>query len=833
MKGNILSVCNNVCEKLVITLLFALLLINAVSNYFVEIGSGVLVIASYFLIAINLFLCTTKRRVRKISFVLFLLVYGFVTHFIWKGDLKYDTVLGSFNLNVFHLFSYVPLVICALFLFEKSDKLTATYMRIIFILITLAVFIYTTIVLIEDPSAVRMTTAGQLLDMPLLLTYSHTYSMVTMFPFMIVWCLKTKPTKKNWWIFALKVLFIVFTVYVIYLASFLLALIAIVLSVLTFLFCLIKSKRVKIILPIAAVALMAILIATGALSAILKGVISIIPSEIIQEKLTSIVVFLDTGESFGSGVRFEMYLNDFLTFLKHPILGNIIHDNSFVLSRHSTILDVLSGYGIFTFILYVLFHVNVLKANLKRKSKFDRYASIASFVTFMFIATVNPVMSSPTVTVFFIIGSIIFIGLPEKEEYALLGGKVDFAPLKIVEINMFVNGSTGKIMLNVAKRARECGHIVKTYSTHVFSVKYKKLPKAPDGHEYYGNYLDNALHFILVHFFGKNGTHSIYSTWNLLRDIKIFNPDVLHLHNLHGCCINLPMLFRYIKKRKVKVIWTLHDCWAFTGHCAYYDLKKCEKWKTGCVDCSSHLDYPKSKKDTSVWQYAHKKEWFNGVENMTIVTPSKWLANQVEKSFLSNYPVRVINNGIDLDVFKPTDSDLREKYELTDKKVLLFVADAWGARKGFDDVVKLSSMLSNEYKMVMIGLSDQQKADIPENILGLLRTESVEELVKWYSLADVFVNTTMEENFPTVNMEALACGTPVITYKTGGSAEIIDATCGVAVTKGDIDSLLKEIIRVCNEAPFTADACVDRAKQFNMNDRFDEYVELYQKVTSK
>lgn len=831
MKQSFLTIINDVCEKIVILLFFALLLVNAVSNYFIEIGTGVLVIAVYFLICLYIFVGYSykKRHVNKLSLILFLFFYAFITQFIWKGGIIHGTVLGNFNYFFFHLFSYVPLVFTAILLFEKANDTTIKYLRIIFIALMLVVYGHSIIILNADPTASRFTATGDSLRYPILLDYGHVYSIAIIFPYMIAWCLDAKPSKRNWIFLVLKLCFLGLSVYLIYLASFLFAILTIVISI--FVLCLanIKNKLIKFFIPVGVVLLMILMLATGWMQDLLIWLSHVIKSNTISGKLAYLAEFLSTGKHEGSTVRFTMYWTDFINFLKHPIFGNIVYDNSFKISGHSTILDLLCGYGIVITTLFIMFYVNILRANLQHDSSIKKSASIASFVAVIFVALVNPIMSSSSITVFYILGSIIFLGGAKRYEPVLLKD-VDFKPIKIAHVNMFVNGSTGKIMLGIADKAREQGHIVETYSTHVFSVKYKKLPKAPKGHRYYGNYLDNAVHFGLSHYFGKNGTHSWWSTWGLIRELKMFNPDIIHLHNLHSFCINLPMLFRYIKSHDLKVVWTLHDCWAFTGHCPHFDMSKCEKWRVGCSDCPSHLEYPKSLKDTSKWQYEHKKKWFTGIDNMTIVTPSKWLARKVKESFLKEYPVKVINNGIDLSVFKPTESDLREKYDLQDKFVLLFVADAWSPKKGLGDVIKLSKLIGDEYKIVMIGLSEEQISKIGGDILGLTRTDSVEELVKWYSTADVFVNTTMEDTFPTVNMEALACGTPIVTYKTGGSPEIVDDTCGLIVKKYAINDLKESIIKICEEKPFTSEDCVNRAKVFDKDDKFSKYVELYKEV---
>lgn len=401
--------------------------------------------------------------------------------------------------------------------------------------------------------------------------------------------------------------------------------------------------------------------------------------------------------------------------------------------------------------------------------------------------------------------------------------------MRIVELNTTAKGSTGNIMLNIAKRARAHGMNVTTFSTNSWGrrKKYQKLP-AIDGHKYYGSFFENFLHNLLGKAFAKNGGFSCFATVRLLHEFNKIKPDVIHLHNLHGFNVNLPMLFRYIKKRRVKVIWTLHDCWSFTGQCPHYAMIGCEKWRTQCYDCPLIGEYPKTWWDNSRKIYNLKKKWFNGVEDLTIVTPSRWLADQVQQSFLRNYPVRVINNGINLSIFKPVQSDFREKHALGDKYVLLGVSSVWGEKKGLDVFLELAARLDGDkYRIVLVGTDDATDAKLPDSVISIHRTENQAQLAEIYSAADVFVNPTREDTFPTVNIESLACGTPIVAFRTCGSPEILDASCGSVVEINDIDEMEREIIRVCENRPYSKESCTTRAASFNMDDRYKDYVDLY------
>jgi len=400
--------------------------------------------------------------------------------------------------------------------------------------------------------------------------------------------------------------------------------------------------------------------------------------------------------------------------------------------------------------------------------------------------------------------------------------------MRIAEINMVSNGSTGKIMFQIAGFARCRGMKLKTYSTIPYTQGLKDDKLNCENHYVFGSRLENKLHTYFGILLGLNGYFSHFGTIQLINDLKSFNPDVVHLHNLHKFCINLPMLFKYLKSSGVKVIWTLHDCWSFTGHCAHFTMVKCDKWKTGCFKCPQLSAYPSSKIDNTKFMYHRKRKWFSGIDNMVLVTPSKWLASLVKESFLGEYPVKIINNGIDLSIFKPTPGRFRETYNLEDKFIVLGVAFDWGKRKGLDVFIELSKRLDGRFQIVLVGTNDCIDNQLPDNIISIHRTKDQKELAEIYSAADVFVNPTREDNFPTVNLEALACGTPVITFNTGGSPECIDENCGVVVGCDDINSLLGEIIRICETKPFSKNYILNRAKEFDMNERLKEYVKLYE-----
>ncbi len=397
--------------------------------------------------------------------------------------------------------------------------------------------------------------------------------------------------------------------------------------------------------------------------------------------------------------------------------------------------------------------------------------------------------------------------------------------MKIVEINSCDYGSTGKIMLQIADEVRKNGG-----ECRIVIPEGRHNPwKNNKDYFRFGNRLAEDLHIFLGYLTGYQGCFSVISTIMLVKKLKKYNPDILHLHNLHKCYINLPILFNYIKSQNIRTIWTLHDCWAFTGQCPHFVIANCDKWKTGCHHCSHINNYPSSLVDRTKTMWKLKNKWFTGVKCLTIVTPSKWLAGLVKQSYLKEYPVTVINNGIDLGVFKPTENDFRDKYNLENKHILLGVSFGWNTKKGLDVFIELAKRLDNHFKIVLVGTNDEIDKNLPDNIISIHKTSNQEELAQIYSAADLFINPTREENYPTVNMESIACGTPVLTFRTGGSPEILDKKTGDVVDVDDIDEMERQILQICNENKFSADDCLERAKSFDKNLKYKEYIKLFKR----
>lgn len=401
--------------------------------------------------------------------------------------------------------------------------------------------------------------------------------------------------------------------------------------------------------------------------------------------------------------------------------------------------------------------------------------------------------------------------------------------MRIVQINGGAKGSTGKIMMGIAEVARAQGHEVMCASPITTTNR-----DAGEDCGYYriGTFNSRRVNVALARITGFNGCFAWLETYKLLKKIDEFKPDIIHLHNLHDSYINLSMLFLYIKKHNVPTVWTLHDCWAFTGQCPHFTIVKCDKWKAGCHNCPQYKEYPASLYDNTKKMWQLKKKWFTGVKNMTIVTPSEWLAGLARESYLKQYPIEVINNGIDLNVFKPTHSNFREQYGIPgDKYIVLGVSFAWGYRKGLDCFVEMAEKLGEQYQIVLVGTDDEIDKNLPHNIISIHRTQNQKELAEVYSAADVFVMPTREENYPTVNMEAIACGTPVVTFDTGGSPEMLDDKTGIIVEVNDIEATKKAIKDICEKKRCNDEEyIVAYSKNFDMKKRFAEYIELYANV---
>lgn len=394
----------------------------------------------------------------------------------------------------------------------------------------------------------------------------------------------------------------------------------------------------------------------------------------------------------------------------------------------------------------------------------------------------------------------------------------------LLQINAALNkGSTGRIAEQIGVLAQEKGWDVHIAHGARYTNK-SNLNTIP-----VVTLVEEKLHALKSMLFDAHGLGSRNATLKLIKRIKEIKPDIIHLHNIHGYYLNYKVLFEYLATIDTPVVWTLHDCWTMTGHCSHFDAAGCNKWKTCCHKCTLKREYPKSMFfDRSKRNYELKKSLFTAPRNVTITPVSEWLANIAKESFLGNHRIKIINNGVDIDIFKPIDSSiLRKSLDIENKKVLLGVATTWHDEKGLREFIQLSK--NPEYQVIMVGVSQKTKANLPKEIIAIERTNNQQELAGYYSMADVLVNPTYNDSFPTVNLEALACGTPVITYNTGGSPEAVTEETGIIVEKGNFKQLVQAIGTICQlgKKHYSA-ACRERAvTHYNKNDRFNEYIELY------
>jgi glycosyltransferase involved in cell wall biosynthesis len=397
--------------------------------------------------------------------------------------------------------------------------------------------------------------------------------------------------------------------------------------------------------------------------------------------------------------------------------------------------------------------------------------------------------------------------------------------MKVLEINSVCGlRSTGRIACQIADTVVSQGG----EATVAYGRDY--YPQGCNVPVYrIGSDLSTLFHAGFSKITDRQGFYSRQATRNLIGFVKDYNPDIIHLHNVHGYYLNLPLLFHFLEEFDKPVVWTLHDCWAFTGHCAYFDFVGCPKWKDGCYECPQKKGYPASfVLDNSKRNWLEKKELFTSIKNLTIVTPSLWLADLVKQSFFKDTPVQVIHNGIDLDVFKPESSAWKADHTIT-KPIVLACAAQWDRRKGYEDVKKLSELLP-ECQIVIVGVSEKQANELPKEIISIQKTKNIQDLVMLYNSADIFVNPTYEDNFPTVNLESLACGTPVITYDTGGSPESLNLDCGFIVSKGNVEIMAIKAREVLANSKYNyKEACILRAGMFGKKEKFEEYQRLFEK----
>ncbi|MDY2913826.1 MAG: glycosyltransferase [Candidatus Enteromonas sp.] len=390
---------------------------------------------------------------------------------------------------------------------------------------------------------------------------------------------------------------------------------------------------------------------------------------------------------------------------------------------------------------------------------------------------------------------------------------------KIAIINSVCGtGSTGRIVNDLAIFLRTKG-----FDARIFFGRNLNRFKAPYA-KCFSNYLDSLVHCLKARFFDKSGFSSNHVTYKLIKELNQFDPDLMILNNLHGYYLNINILFNWIKNKNKKIILVCHDCWNFTGHCAHFDYLNCDRWEKQCFSCPAKASYPKSILiDRSRKNYLIKKQLYSNIENMIVVSPSNWLSNIIHRSFLGSYETVVINNGIDTNLFKKTEGNFRIRFGVGDKKIILCVAYIFGKRKGIDDILALSKILDDNEIIVLVG---HLKGHIKINnnkILHIKRTDDLKQLVELYSISDVMFNPTYEDNYPTTNLEALSCGTPVVCYKTGGAFEMLDKK--YVVEKGDYKTAYLLMKRIFNEGIKNLSHPV-----FSKEKMYDQYLELIERL---
>ena len=389
---------------------------------------------------------------------------------------------------------------------------------------------------------------------------------------------------------------------------------------------------------------------------------------------------------------------------------------------------------------------------------------------------------------------------------------------KLLQINVTANwGSTGKIAEQIGQCAIAHGWESYVAYGRMQNPSKNKLIKI-------GTMADVYLHYATQRLLDNEGLCSSRATRRFLKTIDEIKPDIVHLHVIHDHYLNYRLLFSYLNEKRIPVVWTFHDCWAFTGHCFHFVTKNCERWKTECHDCPLVHEYPNTIFDSSSNNFSLKKELFANHPNMTIVACSDWIRDFTAQSFLKKNRIEVIHNGIDLDTFNPYGNKSSEKFRI------IAVSSVWNKQKGLDDIKELRNLLDDGYEIIVVGVTKSQKQEFSSGIVGIERTNNAQELASLYSSSNVLINPTYADTFPTVNLEALACGTPVITYRTGGSPEAIDDKTGIVVEQGDVNAMARAIAKL-KQHPLSAADCRARAvAEFNRNTCFEKYIELYNQI---
>jgi len=407
----------------------------------------------------------------------------------------------------------------------------------------------------------------------------------------------------------------------------------------------------------------------------------------------------------------------------------------------------------------------------------------------------------------------------------------------LLQINpvLRVNTSTGRIMQEIGELAMQHGwRSCIAYSKGRDGIKSCQSEVIPVGNKW-----STIWHGLETRLFDRHGLASNEATRLFVKQIQELKPDVIHIHNIHGYFLNYQILFDFLAQSNIPVVWTVHDCWLYTGHCYYYSYAGCNKWQTGCGHCPQKKEFPASWLiDRSHQNYEDKKQAFTSLplDQLTIVPVSEWIREEMQYSFFRNNQFHVIHNGINTNIFNIYNPEqVKQKYGLNGKHILLGVASIWSREKGFDDCIQMADFLHPDEMLVLVGVRPEQQKRLKKNMLGIPRTENIHQLAELYAAADAFINPTWQDNYPTVNLEAIACGTPVVTYRTGGSIEAITDQTGFIVPQGNVKEMLEaaRLISQRGKAYYQQPCRTYALENFRKEDRYQDYLDLYDKLTER